>query len=633
MILDSTTETRRALASFGVLSLLGVVVVTIAVPPASGYEYSIYESFPWFYWALVIGAIAAGSLTILASAFADRTSDRFWIIGVATVVLTNLVLLFMPYIRGYPMYGRADPMTHLGYIHIITDTGVVGGGNIYPNTHLLIQILSYATGQEAMSVINIVPIVVTLLYFGSMAMLLKCTYVSRRHLLAGLPLALLPVYGLAHHGTSPYRLTILIIPFVLYLVAKEQRMGLMRMRGALVISLIATVIYHPLATVFLLIVFVLHLAIRQFRRFGIEQAKPTNIVSLVTVVFAAWYFNFAGIIFRFEGIVEEFLVRDNDAPIDSYSNTLATTSPELTDVVRIATFKYGTSGLIVGLGVAFLVVALYLWWQDEYRPNIFTTVFSISLIGFAIGSAAFLFFDLIVPMDRPLQFAKIFGIVLASGLLYLTSKHKIVPEPSYTVLVVVVLLLTASLTTMSLYESQLSSEFNPQVTEMELDGSQWVFENRNGDRKIEEFGIRQYRFHDAMYGVTARDAVRREGTTPPAHFNYSARPHFGMNYDEDVYLILTRLGRITYPKKFPDYREFWAFTPQDFARLEEDPTVNRVYDNGEFTTYGVDSTQLNANETAMNASTPMTNLSMEAPLGDNKAVTTMSVAEASRATS
>jgi hypothetical protein len=601
MILDSTVRTRRALASLGVLFLLSVVAVTVAVPPAAGYEYSIYDSFPWFYWALIVGAIVAGSLTILASAFADRTADRFWVVGVMTILLTNLVLLLMPYIRGYPMYGRADPMTHLGYIRIITDTGVVGGGNIYPNTHLLVQTLSYATGQEAMSIINIVPVVITLLYFGAMAVLLRCTFESRMHMLAGLPLALLPAYGLAHHGTSPYRLTALMVPFVLYLVVKEQRTGSIRVRGALVISLIATVIYHPLATVFLLVVFIVHFLVRQSRRFGVEQAKPTNIASLVSVVFAAWYFNFAGIIFRFEGIVEVFLFEDNEAPIDSYSNTLSTASPDLIDIIRVATFKYGTSALIVGFGIAFLVFALYLWFQDEYKPNAFTTVFGISLIGFTVGSAAFLFFDLIVPMDRPLQFAKVFAIVLASGLVYLVAKRGLVSEPSFSVIIVVLLLFTASLTTMSLYESPLSSEFNPQVTEMELDGSQWVFENRDGEREIEEFGIRQYRYHDAMYGVPARDAVRRQGTIAPAHFNYTTRPYFGMNYEEDVYLILTRLGRITYPEKFPDYREFWKFTPDDFDRLEQDSTVDRVYDNGEFTMYGVDATARDLNGPTTNA--------------------------------
>lgn len=597
MILDSTATLRRALALLGVTLLLGVVAVTLATPKAAGYEISIYKSFPWYYWALVIGTIVVGCLTILTSAFAEQEADQHWAVGVATVLVADLVLLLMPYIRGYPMYGRADPMTHLGYIKVITDTGVAGGGNIYPNTHLLVQTLAYATGQEPMAVINVVPAVVTFLYFGGMVLLMRHTFESRTHALMGLPLALLPVYSLTHHGTSPYRLTTLIIPFVLYLFVKEQQSGSIPVRAALVVTLIAIIVYHPLATVFLLLIFFVQYLVKHTPQFRAEQANPTNIASLVTVVFTAWYLNFSGMIFRFEGIVEAFVFDDSQAPIDSYSNTISSTSPDLVDLVRVAAFKYGIAAVLVGIGFSFLAIQLYRWLQNEFEPNVFTTVFGISLIGFTAGSAAFLFFDLIVGIDRPLQFAKISGIVLASALIYYLGSEKLIPDPQFTLTVIVVLLLAVSLTTFSLYESPLSSEVNPQVTEMELDGSEWMFENRNGEREIEEFGIRQYRFHDALYGVPARDEVRRTDTIAPPHFNYTIRPYYGANYEEDRYLLLTRLGRVTYPSKFPDYRAFWQFTPADFDRLERDRTVNRLYDNGDFTAYSVNAVALGSNAT------------------------------------
>lgn len=614
MMLSSTVNTRRALALLGVTLLLGVVAVTIAVPPAEQYEISIYTSFPWYYWVLVVGSLLVGNLTILTSALSEREGDRFWLFGAATVLLTNAVLVLMPYIRGYPMYGRADPMSHLGYIRIITETGVAGGGNIYPNTHLLIRIFAYATGLEPMTVLNAVAPAVTLVYFGSTFLLLGHVFESRTRALVGLPLILLPAYDIAHLGTTPFRLSILFVPFVLYLFVKDQQSGAVSVRAALAVALVSLVIYHPLTAVFLLMVFLTWVVAKWTQWFRADETKRTNIVTLLSVVFAAWYLNFTGMIIRFEGIVEVFLEDSGDAPINEYSSTISSTSPELSDLARIATYKYGVAMVLVGLGTAALALSVYMWWRDEYEMDLFTTVFGISMFAFAAGSAAFLLFDLIVGTRRPLQFAKMFGVILGGGFIYLLWRfnrqfavgRKF--DVGATASVVFVLLLLVYLATFTLYWSPLSSRVNQQVTEMELDGSEWLFENRDEGREIEEFGIRQYRFYHAMYGISLGDQVRIEDTYPPPHFNYTVHSQYGMDYEEDNYLILARLGRITYPTKFPNYQRFWRYTPEEFDRLERDRSVNRLYDNGDFTAYGVEGLANSTNQ--QNATTS----SMAAPL-------------------
>jgi hypothetical protein len=613
-MLGLTEKLQRRLAALGVVLLLCTVVITIVTPRADGYEISIYESFAWYYWVLVVGTLFVGSLTIVTSALSKRGEGRLWVVGLVTVLLMNTILLLMPYIRGYAMYGRADPMTHLGYIQIITETGVAGGGNIYPNTHLLIRILGFSTGLTPMTVLNSVAPVATAIYFGAMYLLLREVFESRSHVLLGLPFALLPVYDIAHLGTTPFRISVLLVPLLLYFFIKDQRTGSMPVRVALAVTVISMVIFHPLTAIFLISVFALHAVVTRTWPLGVEQVTPTNIASLLLVVFTAWYQNFSGIIIRLEGIVGVFLFDESgEAPLESYSATVSSTSPELVDVIRVGVFKYGLDGSIVLFGLCALAFSLYLWWKDEYESNIFVVVFGASLLVFAAGSVAFLVFDLIVGMGRPLQFAKVLAVLLGGGLLYqlYQRSERGGYQLGFEVSVATVLLVLVVLSTFTLYWSPLSSQTNQQMTEMELDGGEWLFENRNSEQQIQEFGVRQYRLHDALYGVDARSQVRQSDTFPPARFNYTVRPNYGANYVEDQYLVITQRGRVRYPKTYPDYQAFWKYMPQDYARLERDQTINRLYDSGDFVTYGVDGTRPADSATGLNqtASEDLTGLS------------------------
>ena len=79
--------------------------------------------------------------------------------------------------------------------------------------------------------------------------------------------------------------------------------------------------------------------------------------------------------------------------------------------------------------------------------------------------------------------------------------------------------------------------------------------------------------------------IRYENTTPPDHFGYENSINFGNNYKEDRYLIISYLGKILYPKMYPNYREYWRFTSDDFNKLKNDKSVIMIYSNQGFETY------------------------------------------------
>jgi len=189
-------------------------------------------------------------------------------------------------------------------------------------------------------------------------------------------------------------------------------------------------------------------------------------------------------------------------------------------------------------------------------------------------------------------FAKLFGGLLAGAFfheLLETSTWRRVGRAALYVTVAVLVVIN----TFGLYSSPYVIDNNPQVTKTELSGGEWYLEHRDPDHTLAEVGIAVYRLRDALYGRNTYPADKNvPGNRPPVpdRFNYTIHDTVGTSYEEDRYLVITEFGRIFYPETYPEYRQFWGFTPSDFDRLERDQTVDHVYDGGGYDTYRINGT-------------------------------------------
>jgi len=52
----------------------------------------------------------------------------------------------------------------------------------------------------------------------------------------------------------------------------------------------------------------------------------------------------------------------------------------------------------------------------------------------------------------------------------------------------------------------------------------------------------------------------------------------GETYTKDKYMILTQNDRLQYVEIYPEVAEF-RFYPADFDKLEDDPSIDKIYDN------------------------------------------------------
>ncbi|EMA59367.1 hypothetical protein [Halorubrum lipolyticum] len=588
---DTGTTWTKWLAAAGTACLLGAVWFLLRVPPAAGYEISIYRAYPTLFWVLLIASMFVGQFVVLLAGTADGRGAADLLPGAALVVVPGFVLVLLPYVRGYPVYGRADVLTHIGLLRDLPELGIEL--NIYPPTHILTQALSAATGLPELGTINLLPAVFLAVYLGSMALLVDHLFDDARRRAFSLPLVLIPIGGSAHVTAVPFILSVLLAPFLLYLLVKEQRSHAVPVRALVLIAVAGVVVYHPLTAVFALVALATYSAFNRIPVVRAQWSGLPNVTSLATVLFVAWYLKYTGIIVRFRNVVDDFLgPAGGPSPLQSTTETVERTSPDPIDLITVAFIERGTDLLVFGFASAFFVLAVALWYFRDERPAVFTFAYGSTTFLFGLMATLFLTNDLIAGFGRPLLFGKLFAAAFVGALFHLVWQRADSVEVRTVVSVAFagLLLVTIVLSVFGMFTSPIVFDKNHQVTEMELDGTEWLFENRDPDHFIDEQGIYQYRFYHRYYGTNQPDeTIRWEGTSPPDHYNYTVNERLGQSYDDDRYLLLPRAGRITYPERFPDYREQWRFVPEDFERLEADRSVDRVYDNGEVNLYLVES--------------------------------------------
>lgn len=583
----------RWLAAGGFALAFALTVVLALTPEARGYEPSIYGAYPWYFWALAVLAVVVGSVVVVRSA---RSGTNDWLFGLLLVLTVVGLLVFLPYFRGYVMFGRADVLSHVGFIRDIQQTGRVSPGNIYPNVHLLVLSLAYATGLDPGTMLMALAGVGSLFAVLSFVALVDTVFDRRRALLS-VPFAV----ALVAAQSVPYVFSVLLVPFVLYLFVVERRARAVHVRAALGLALFGLVIYHPITVLFLLLVFVVYGVARVLHTRGVLASSEsvtgpvgaTPVSQLVVAVFAVWYLDFPKIVERF-GTVFETLASPGGvgSSAATYSETVAQYSPALVDIARIAALRYGASGILLTLGGCYAVAVLVATLRSRANGTVFRSTF-VGALGLFTGlSALFFVVDLLVGFGRPLVYAELFGALLAGPFVYFLAQRTGTRRAVYGLSYVAIAVLVAT-STMGLYASPLTVGQNQQVTEAELEGSEWYIENRDMGNDLTEFGTETHRFRDAVFGreTYSGDQVVTSGTDRiPRHFGYTENDTLGASYEGDKYLVLTAAGRTFYGSVYPDYREFWKYERSDFERLERDPTVASVYDNGEYDIYRVNAT-------------------------------------------
>ena len=578
----------------GYLALAGGVFAAWNEPP-TGYEVSIYAATPVAFWLGVgVALLAAVIVALLHSAGYLR--------GVALALGGGAVtaILGLPLVRDYYFYGTADALTHLGWVKDIADGAIEPETLLYPALHLFSVSMSAVSGfplRHSLMVVVLLLSVVVLLFVPLTVRLV--TPSTTAAVLAGFSaFLLLPINNLSTHPHAhPFSQTTLFSALLLFLVLKyalspstDGGRSLLAPATVLIgVVATATVLYHPLAMVNVLVLLVAVAAVQFLYRVRsshnrIKTHRPIYAQTiLVGAIFFAW-------------VLQKQVVRDLVLQI---GGSLAAYVQGRPPTAGSAVAAQGASLTAIGVGLPelftklFLVSAVYAGLAglialatftgrfDDAQSDVPSVVIylSVGLVPVFALTAIFFAGDVSSLYFRELAFILLVVSVLASFALarFTAGAFQRSGNNTAATAVAVLFVVLLPLTLVTVFPSPFMYKPTQHVTETEMTGYQTAFEDRNESLTIAGLRGGHYRYSDAIYGTERGEDLK-------ASVEDQSLSDLPGQFEGDTgYLLLSEYDRQRETVAYNGLR----FDQDGFRSLDTQPRVDRVSSNGNVDLYYV----------------------------------------------
>ena len=602
----------KIIATIGFLCIALALFVIAITPLASGYEISIYNVYPQYFWLLLIVAIACGIIILVYHTF-TKSQSQWWLTGFSLILSTNLVILLLPFFRGYTTFARTrgDELTHIGYIKDILFTGhfaLAGesGANHYPVIHILGGDFSLINGINPELLTVLLPVFFTLFYMFSIYLLSREISSSLGQIILITAFGSLLLFRHENLMLAPSVVCFYMLPFTLFLFYKS-RISTNRLKYSLLLILVLLLMpfLHPGEGSLFLIITFLCIGFSLWLYFIIKKPsskdcssrsvlKNISSINPILILFATWFawFSAYSIFSGTVGNTVNWIVNQIGTTTSmEYSSLLAKAGLSLFEIVELF-FKMWGQTITYCLVAA--VISILVWKKflsSKCKINVWQFSFSFLFIVF-VTLLLISFFTRSIWLDynREIRYVFFAATILNGLYLYnlIHNKHKIMCA----FLTFLLLMIPATIGVFNTFPSPIVVEANSQVTEMEMIGMEWFFGYRDDSLLIDDRGVPQIRFWAALHGAASHTSNIRHypSDSPPDHFGYLENDTYGESYTKDRYYVDCKLSRIIYLEVAPEYKLLWKITPEDFYRLDnEDSSVSKLYSNGELWVYYVQS--------------------------------------------
>jgi hypothetical protein len=599
---------NKPLTLFATLILIAIFLIIAYTGQASGYEISIYQAYPWYFWLLLIACSSIGIFLLVEEALSQKKTG-WWQAGLAIVIVSNSILLLLPLFRGYYAHGFFDTLVHLGFIRDIEMTGHFGeagvrGENFYPATHILAVSLAYTSGLNANIVIQIIPPLFFSFYVLSLYHLAKSLTQNMSQSLLITAFGALPLFTSTNEILTsffPRLMTVFLIPFVMDIYYRSSLSWQYRSayKKIFVTILLIQPFMHPYdGGLFLIGIFLsIYISLQIYRkasRYRIKESNPVilelqnsiwNTCLILSVMWFFWFSNFSmfGLQVR---RVRDFLAGDIRASeAERYFFWLQRAEVPFEDAVTLFLKMFGNRLMYF---IISSVISVMTWWKlflvrDRIAPTyvVFSFLFIVSVALLVIS----FFSPYEIGYARFIGYA-VFASTMVNGMGLYQLHQRIRKTKFLTLATTIFLIVSLSLGVFNSYYSPFINAANQQVTVANIKGMSWFLERRDESLLTDEIAFTQYAHARALHGCQKEYKniryPREIEPMLPEHFGYTKYPTYGASIHSDRYLLINKLSRIYFTERIPQYPNAWRWTPADFERLENDYTVSVVYRNGDF---------------------------------------------------
>lgn len=583
--------------------LLTIALIIVKNAPATQYEASIYSSTPVSLWFFLVISIIAGFTIIVHQIYTrEYENNNLWIIGMALIFLSYAMSLSLYIIRGYYMWNaRGDIASHIGWIKQIAIDGHTPSNLIYPITHIYFnefsQILGTDFGTDLFLLIKLIPLLFGLLYVPFMYIFAKSILSDNGQIILATAASSTFVHGW-YLTTTPNHLSNLLLPLALFILIKAFTARKIEWEILLIIMIFLYPVFHPVPSLALIIILitlwlppkVFHLTNNEINT-DVSGLDRFN-VTLLTILFV-WAIAWISSFYVWESTIQKV-----------YRSIIAEGGPshisELADQVASAQ-GYGYNVYeqilkVMGSTIVYIILALIcipIIWKIIQSNKKIDLIFLLYGPLVALGTFILVLFafDIIFGPLRMMIYISIITTIFVGFILHeIINKSRNTNQKyisKFACGLIIVFLVGVFLGgMMNLYPSPYILKTNPHSTQTELNGMNWLFNNRNLDIDITGMTIAPKRLAELL--LTSEE-VRAQNVPyylegeliAPYHFGYDNDSLLSNSYEKDMYLALTDRDKSIYIDIFPEIAEL-RWTSTDFDKLEYDLSVDKLYSNDGF---------------------------------------------------
>lgn len=592
------------LLSFIAPLLLFILYATLlANPQSTGYELSIYESYPFYFFILIALTLALSTYLSMYSIY-QLNSKYYFIINVCWAFLTILLLYLIPLARGYAFFGRDDPLTHIGFIKDILNTGNFGQTNFYPIFHLFSYIIIILTGivpneENLISIRMLVPFLFFLVYTTFIFLITRLKVIengNKNNLYSYISILL--ALAILNIAFTPADTLYLFFPLLLFIFYLDNKKRVWATRIIFIIILFLLPFGHPELVIFGLTLFIVYWIISYLISkynisFSLDKMNSklirSNHILLLLTTFVIWYSTFTIFNRQVTRLGTWFIDQVGSSPLNVMVSTFNRADLPPIDFSFLIVKIYGSYILYLSFALIIGFLLLKKIINKKQIINDYAILFSLIpiTIGFAIIS---LFNDVILSYGRILKYPILFGTILIA--IYLTNNYISIKNSKKKFYAIFLLLIIAStITVFNIFPSPYLYSFNQQVTKQDISGNYWLINYGNRSIGTLDSYVLFGRYVDYKQGSDYSERYDRfyriqtygSKRFPPNNFNYTNSSALGTSYSSDRYMLTSNVVKDYYFKLFPNKARF---TKEDFNKLDNsDHSVNILYENGEFNIY------------------------------------------------
>jgi len=591
---DNSSKIKISLIVVFLLTSLSSILTLITVP-ILGYPLSIYTEFSSYFWISSLLTIGIGIFIVI-----KNLENGWWKLGILVILLNNLTLLILPLLKGYAFSNNGDILTHLGYVNDILFTGHITMGNVYPITHIIIVEFSYLIGIPSIILMNLIGPMFYFLFVLFTYLLSKQLLNKNAAILSTLISTILVVYYYVQIFPMGFAFT--MFPFVFYLYFKSINQKSISLSIILIIMLFLMVFFHPVAAAVLIFAFLImelgKLVFNKFMRKNNNNEKKEFLIPLLLVISLIYWISNNSLVWgsTVGTIVSWFSFQLLAMPLTSVaSEGLNKLNLNLIDILFLIIKLFGIQFSYL---ILFLIVSFKLIFRKDFsfvnnKRNffIFWCFFSVAIVLW-IG-------DYVLPLTKLSSgrmtsmifalFPIIVGLAVYRFLTYNNVSYKSLgwSRRNRELTLCLTVFAFSIIGIFTLYPSPLVYNYNQAVDNMELSGGNWFINNSDSRINIIYYGgARPDRYKDITRGFS--DPYQNKFFIPADHFGYDNSTYFGQfnNYQfGNKYMILRDQFILSLYDTNGIYSKIGRWNKEDFIKLDNDPTVNVLYENGEMEIY------------------------------------------------